>query len=76
LYFEYTEVYEIKAREYRRGNLKKGDNPEKLATYRVHKTMKNKNKNTTQYVLDTTMFLWIIPLLQISPSVFSSLYFI
>jgi hypothetical protein len=30
---------EIKAREYRRGNLKKGETPEKLATYRVHKTM-------------------------------------
>jgi hypothetical protein len=31
------------------------DNPEKLAN-RVHKTKQNpNNKNTTQYVLDTTM---------------------
>jgi len=31
------------------------DNPEKLATYTVHKTKKNRTKNATQYVLDTTI---------------------
>jgi hypothetical protein len=31
------------------------DNPEKLATYGTQAEEKNRAKNTTQYVLDTTM---------------------
>jgi hypothetical protein len=43
----------INVREYRRGN-QKLDNPEKLETYGTQDEEKQ-NKNTTQYVLDTTM---------------------
>jgi hypothetical protein len=43
----------LHVREYRRGN-KKIDNPEKLATQGTQGKDKQ-NKNTTQYVLNTTM---------------------
>ena len=36
------------------GSIKKMDNPEKLATYGTQDE-ENQNKNTTQYVLDTTI---------------------
>jgi hypothetical protein len=58
--FHYQFVYyvmvlfdKINVREYWRGN-KKMDNPEKLATYGTQDVDK-RNKNTTQYVLKTTM---------------------
>jgi len=48
-YYFFLSFYEINVKEYRRGNQKK-DNPEKRGN-----TRRRKNKNTTQYVSDTTV---------------------
>ena len=49
----YSCSYTINVREYRRGNQKRTIH--RNWQHRVHKTKKYKTKNTTQYVLETTM---------------------
>ena len=53
-WYLYGRIHYINVSEYRRGNKKTTDNPEKLATYGTQDKEKQ-SKNTTQYVLDTSL---------------------